>query len=92
MYAAPQYQLVVAMSFAGIINRNSSRIAIVHSMAWSRRTQAREFVRFVQSAFKVELNNLTHIPYAHFLIGGGCVLFIPAIPDVYVFVMVAQEI
>jgi hypothetical protein len=41
----------------------------------------RELVRFVQSASKVELNNLSHIPYAHFLVGGACILFIPAIPD-----------
>src|ERR1700722_2897909 len=43
-----------------------------------------EFVRFVQSASKVELNNLSHIPYAHFLVGGACILFIPAIPDEFV--------
>ena len=52
----------------------------------------RELVRFVQSASKVELNNLSHIPYAHFLVGGACILFIPAIPDEFCFVVVAQEI
>jgi hypothetical protein len=41
----------------------------------------REFVGFVQLASKVELNNLSHIPYAQFLVGGVCILFIPAIPD-----------
>jgi hypothetical protein len=75
--------ILVAMSFAKIINHRSSRTAIVHS-TWSRMTQVREFVRFVQSASKVELNNLSHIPNAHFVVGGACILFIPAIPDEFV--------
>jgi len=77
------------MSFAEIINRSSSRTAIVHS-TWSRRTQVREFVRFIQSASKVELNNLSHIPYAHFLVGGACIPYQPFRTNL--FVVVAQEI
>jgi hypothetical protein len=51
----------------------------------------REFVGFVQSASKVELNNLSHIPYAQFLVGGVCILHTSHSGQIC-FVVVAEEI
>jgi hypothetical protein len=49
-----------------------------HELCRDHQTQAREFVS--QSASKVELNNLSHIPYAH------------SLHTSHLFVVVAQEI
>jgi len=60
-------------------------------MSFAEIINPREFVRFVQSASKVELNNLSHIPYAHFLVGRACILFIPAIPDEFVLLWLRRK-
>jgi hypothetical protein len=80
------------ISLSSRSNNACTSISVVVVMSFAEIINPREFVRFVQSASKVELNNLSHIPYAQFLLGSACILFTPAIPDEFCFVVVAQEI
>jgi hypothetical protein len=68
------------ISLSSRSNNACTSISVVVAMSFAEIINPREFVRFVQSASKVELNNLSHIPYAH------------SLHTSHLFVVVAQEI